>query len=182
MCSVAVIFNNDFPFSGSPMIIDLDGDHDLEILVGSGSNLFVLDIKEKGFSQGYWNQFMGGYERRGSNSMAGCMISSFCNYNSMAIWDDGSCSMGIFDCDDGTSGCDCAGTCNGLSVNDCNGICNGDSLIDECGVCDGNGIDCDDGSFSNAECENNLGDMNIDGLWNVIDVIALVNCILLNNC
>ena len=126
-------------------------DHDLEILVGSGSNLFVLDIKEKGFSQGYWNQFMGGYERRGSNSMAGCMISSFCNYNSMAIWDDGSCSMGIFDCDDGTSGCDCAGTCNGLSVNDCNGICNGDSIDLGCGCNEPGPSGCDNVCGSNLE-------------------------------
>ena len=32
------------------------------------------------------------------------------------------------------------------------------------------------------ECEPQLGDLNGDCAWNVIDIIALVNCVLDNNC
>ena len=61
---------NDFPFSGSPMITDLDDDGDLEILAGSGSNLFIVDIKSEGNSDGYWNVF------RESSSRNGCRFYS----------------------------------------------------------------------------------------------------------
>ena len=56
---------NDFPSSGSPMVIDLDGDNDLEIMAGSGSNLFVVDIKDSGNTDNYWNIYRGGVERNG---------------------------------------------------------------------------------------------------------------------
>ena len=176
--------NNDFPFSGSPMIIDLDSDVDLEILVGSGSNLLVLDLKEKGSTQNYWSEFQGGYERRGGSSIGGCMDMSFCNYDAMAVWDDGSCSIRNYNCNDNTIGCDCAGVCNGLSIEDCHGVCNGNSLINECGDCSEDifiiELTCD--SIHHEECSNKLGDLNIDSSWNVIDVIALVNCVLMYNC
>ena len=64
---------NDFPFSGSPMITDLDDDGDLEILAGSGSNLFIVDIKSTGNSDGYWNVF------RESSSRNGCRFYSIGN-------------------------------------------------------------------------------------------------------
>ena len=56
---------NEFPFSSSPMIIDLDNDGDLEILTGSGSNLFVVDIKDMGSSSSYWNMYRGNMQRSG---------------------------------------------------------------------------------------------------------------------
>ena len=31
-------------------------------------------------------------------------------------------------------------------------------------------------------CENCAGDMQGDGLWNVLDIVALVNCVLANSC
>ena len=57
---------NDFPFSGSPMTTDLDNDGDLEIVTGSGSNLFVIDIKESGSNSNYWNMFRGNKLRSGT--------------------------------------------------------------------------------------------------------------------
>jgi len=57
---------NDFPFSGSPMTIDLDNDGDLEIITGSGSNLFVIDIKESGSNSNYWSMFRGNKLRSGT--------------------------------------------------------------------------------------------------------------------
>ena len=87
------IFNAVSIAPASPVVIDLDGDGDLEIMAGSGNNLMVIDIKERGVSEGYWSEFRGGFERRGSNSLGGCMDDQYCNYNESAIWDDGSCSI-----------------------------------------------------------------------------------------
>ena len=50
-----------------------------------------------------------------------------------------------------------------------------DCTLDECDVCGGDGSSC---SF---ECSN-IGDVNDDGGWNVLDVVALVNCVLLGTC
>jgi hypothetical protein len=130
---------NDFPFSGSPMITDLDDDGDLEILAGSGSNLVVIDIKQKGKSEGYWSEFRGGFERRGSNSLGGCTNPEYCNFESDAIWDDGSCSTKTEVCTEGLLGCDCNGLCNGVTIRDCFEECGGSALIDICGDCGGSG-------------------------------------------
>ena len=133
--------SNTFPFSGSPMITDLDDDGDLEILAGSGSNLVVIDIKGQGVSEGYWSEFRGGFERRGSTELGGCTDSTYCNYDVSAIWNNGSCSIKNNICGDGLLGCDCNGVCNGTAVKDCDGICNGDTILDQCGGCGGDGPD-----------------------------------------
>ncbi len=57
--------SNEFPFSGSPMVAELDNDGDLEILAGSGSNLFVVDNKDLGSSENYWNMYRGNAHRSG---------------------------------------------------------------------------------------------------------------------
>jgi hypothetical protein len=141
--------SNDFPFSGAPMITDLDDDGDLEILAGSGSNLVVIDIKERGSSEGYWSEFRGGFERRGSNSLGGCTDDNYCNDNDDAVWDDGSCSINTEICADGSIGCDCNDVCNGVAILDCKEMCGGEAVLDVCGVCGG------DGPASGFDCENN---------------------------
>ena len=73
--------SNDFPSSGSPMIVDLDDDGDLEIVVGSGSNLLVVDVKELGNNDGFWNMYQGNVERNG------------CRFYSL----DGECSVELGD-------------------------------------------------------------------------------------
>jgi hypothetical protein len=100
----------------------------------------VIDIKEQGVSEGYWSEFRGGFERRGSNSLGGCTDNKYCN-NDSANWNDGSCSIKQYICGDGLLGCDCNGVCNGTAVNDCAGICNGDTTVDRCGECGGDGPD-----------------------------------------
>ncbi len=144
--------NNEVPFSGSPMITDLDGDGDLEILAGSGKNLVVIDIKERGNSDGYWSEFRGGFERRGSHSLGGCTNSDYCNYNESAIWDDGSCASDLSAVGGTASGVDCKGECNGVAIFDCAGECGGEAILDICGVCEGTGpeagLDCDGNSLS----------------------------------
>ena len=47
------------------MIIDLDDDGDLEILAGSINSLVVLDIKNIGNNDGYWNLYRGNDQRTG---------------------------------------------------------------------------------------------------------------------
>ena len=37
-------------------------------------------------------------------------------------------------------------------------------------------------NFSNDDCQDNDGDINEDGGWNVLDIVALANCILASNC
>ena len=136
-----------FPFYGAPAISDLDNDGDLEIIAASGGDITVIDVKNQGSVTGFWSQFQGGYERRGSTTLGGCTNSDYCNYNEDAIWNDGSCSNKAFTCSDGKLGCDCNGECNGISLKDCNGNCNGNAEIDICGECDGNGpatgFDCE---------------------------------------
>ena len=50
---------------------------------------------------------------------------------------------------------------------DCAGIPNGAAVEDECGVCDGDGFPC-----------SSDGDINSDGVINILDIITLVNVIL----
>jgi hypothetical protein len=60
--------------------------------------------------------------------------------------------------------------------------------IDECGVCDGSGIpdgecDCDGNKFD--ECGGcggaGIGDLNSDGYFDILDIMALVNCVLVDD-
>ena len=57
--------NNDLPFTGPSLIADLDGDNDLEIISGSLDNLTVVDVKDLGNTNNYWNIFRGNNRRTG---------------------------------------------------------------------------------------------------------------------
>jgi uncharacterized protein (TIGR02145 family) len=52
-------------------------------------------------------------------------------------------------------------------VYDCAGICDGAAVVDNCGVCNGDATSCEI-----------LGDLNGDGIINIIDIIDVVNIIL----
>lgn len=83
-------------------------------------------------------------------------------------------------------------------VSDCNGVMGGPAVVDPCGECDGenlcNGVwGCTDPLACNYDenaTEDNGScfygdvseDINADGAWNVLDVIILANCILVDNC
>jgi len=56
---------NEFPSSSSPIITQIDNDGDLEIVAGSGSNIFVVDFKELGNTENYWNMYRGNAYRSG---------------------------------------------------------------------------------------------------------------------
>ena len=96
--------DNEFPFLAAPLVMDMDGDGDLEILGGSVNSLVALDIKHAGSSSGYWSMYRGNALR-----------------------------TGYYDLE------------------------------------------------NDSECVES-GDLNGDGNWNVLDIVALANCILSNNC
>ena len=56
---------NGLTFTGPPLIVDLDGDNDLEIISGSLNSLSVIDVKEIGTHSNYWSIFRGNNQRTG---------------------------------------------------------------------------------------------------------------------
>ena len=48
------------------MMTNLDNDGDLDVVTGSGSNLFVIDINESGSNSNYWSMFRGNLKRTGT--------------------------------------------------------------------------------------------------------------------
>ena len=97
---------------------------------------------------------------------------------------------------------DCTGTCGGDAVVDECGVCDGDGIVDGtcdcdgntldgCGVCGGNadGSDCNNDGVDDV-CEETYdtgfydgaqsGDINQDGMTNVVDIILYVNVVLGN--
>ena len=74
--------NNEFPFTAGPLIMDMDGDGDVEILGGSVNSLVSIDIKSNSSSDGYWNMYRGDNHRTG-----------FYNLDS----DDGECGVALGD-------------------------------------------------------------------------------------
>ena len=109
----------------------------------------------------------------------GCTDSTACNYNAEATLDDATCEFA-------QEGFDCEGNC--VVGEDCEGTCGGNIEIDQCGICGGDGTTClgctnpsatnydptatiDDGTCLAPEC---LGDLNIDGLITVADILVML--------
>ena len=109
----------------------------------------------------------------------GCTDSTACNYNAEATLDDATCEFA-------QEGFDCEGNC--VVGEDCEGTCGGSVEIDQCGICGGDGTTClgctnpsatnydptatvDDGTCLAPEC---LGDLNIDGLITVADILVML--------
>ena len=61
--------NDEFTFTSSPIIIDLDGDGDVEIMASSVNSLVSIDVKSVGTNSGYWSMFRGNEHRTGFYSM-----------------------------------------------------------------------------------------------------------------
>ena len=55
----------EFPFKGSPVVKDTDGDGDLEILIGTSNSLVNIDVKTEGSSDSYWSMHRGNLHRTG---------------------------------------------------------------------------------------------------------------------
>ena len=109
----------------------------------------------------------------------GCTDSTACNYNAEATLDNATCEFA-------QEGFDCEGNC--VVGEDCEGTCGGNVEIDQCGICGGDGTTClgctnpsatnydptatvDDGTCLAPEC---LGDLNIDGLITVADILVML--------
>jgi hypothetical protein len=56
---------NELPFTSSAMVTDLDNDGDLEIFAGSSNSLIVIDVKEMGNSDNFFNMYRGNFLRNG---------------------------------------------------------------------------------------------------------------------
>ena len=93
---------------------------------------------------------------------------------------------------EGTTLYDHSGNENHGIINGATWVCND---IDECGVCGGDDSSCSGCTDTNAtnydeaanvddgSCEYcNLGEINGDGSYNVMDVVQLANCVLAENC
>jgi len=67
---------------------------------------------------------------------------------------------------------------------DCFGVCGGDAELDNCGNCYGfNALGEEvEGCFESdgclCPCTGLMGDLNGDGILNVLDIVSLLNCIL----
>jgi len=119
-------------------MFDLDGDSDLEILAGSGTNFVALDIKSSGSNNGYWNMYRGNAQRTGYYDLE----------------DESECvDLGDLNNDGGWNVLDIVTLANCVLADNCSDIANG--------------------------C---AGDMNNDGGWNVLDIVTLANCVLADNC
>ena len=56
----------EFPLTSAPLIHDIDGDDDLELIIGSSLNLIAIDIMSQGgVNSGYWNLYRGNNMRSG---------------------------------------------------------------------------------------------------------------------
>ena len=63
--------DNEFAFTSAPIVMDMDGDGDLEILAGSVNSLVSIDVKSSGSSNGYWSMYRGNAQRTGYYDIAG---------------------------------------------------------------------------------------------------------------
>ena len=55
----------DFPFKGSPTLVDTDLDSDLELIIGSTQNLVSIDLKESSSNTDLWNTHRSNMNRDG---------------------------------------------------------------------------------------------------------------------
>ena len=77
----------EFPYAGSPHILDLDGDGDLEIFTGSTNTLVVTDMKSEGSVDGYWNTYRGNDMRTGYYEIDGSGACTTADLNDDGIID-----------------------------------------------------------------------------------------------
>jgi uncharacterized protein (TIGR02145 family) len=135
------------------------------------------------------------------NSILGCTEINSVNYNPVATINDGSCINYNFGCTD-PDACNFDSEANTDFYNclyeDCNGECGGDAIINECGCVGGTTgnepqycFGCTDpyainydqiATFDDNTCDYpNIGDISMDGLINVTDIVFLVGVVLEGN-
>ena len=73
-------------------------------------------------------------------------------------------------------------SCANLSEANLNYTIFAESIWDDCNITDENADGYDDMSYEAGANSVNVGDMNEDGGWNVLDIVALANCVLSATC
>jgi len=77
---------------------------------------------------GYMNRVFLGYSWVEETGSGGCTDENNCSYDADAAFDNGSCGAGIYTCENGNSGCGCAGECGDTleppTVVGCDDVCN----------------------------------------------------------
>jgi uncharacterized protein (TIGR02145 family) len=130
------------------------------------------------------------------NSILGCTEINSINYNPEATINDGTCILTIIGCMD-IYACNFdpdANTEGDCLFFDCAQICDGSSYVDDCNVCDDDPLNDNecygcmdqwalnfDPSFTipDNSCDYpNIGDISMDGILNVVDLVSLVGVVL----
>ena len=130
------------------------------------------------------------------NSILGCTEINSINYNPDATVNDGTCIPIITGCMD-INACNFDPDANeegDCLFYDCAQICDGSSYVDDCDVCDddpSNDNECygcmdlwalnydPNSTISDDSCEYpNIGDISMDGMLNVVDLVSLVGVVL----
>ena len=55
--------SNEYAFSSSPLVLDIDSDNDLELIAGTTNSIINIDIKEHGVVENYWNVYGNNFSR-----------------------------------------------------------------------------------------------------------------------
>jgi len=151
----------------------------------SSSNPFGLDTSsdsgnsyQRVSSADDWTSISGNLAIRiyldNCDTIYGCTDLGACNYVPNANEDDGSCeyAQGSCNCYGNPTGnyCDC-----NYNVEDCSGVCGGDGTD-----CNDDGVPdvCEEVYDEGYELGAQSGDINLDGLHNVLDIVLGVNMIL----
>ena len=69
--------SNEYAFSSSPLVLDVDSDNDLELIAGTTNSIISIDIKEEGLVENYWNIYGNNFTRN-----------SFHNYETTCVLGD----------------------------------------------------------------------------------------------
>jgi len=96
----------------------------------------------------HMNRVWLGYSWVTGTDVFGCTDQNNCSYDPDATADDGSCGVGTFACDNGDSGCGCAGECaDGLeppTIVGCDGVCDSGAVMLCNSILNGGGEYCAD--------------------------------------
>ena len=73
---------NEYAFSSSPLVFDIDTDNDLELIAGTTNSIINIDIKEEhGDVENYWNVYGNNFSRNSYYNYESTCITGDLDYN-----------------------------------------------------------------------------------------------------